>query len=126
MSEVATRQYPPPTPSLMGNSASYSSNDYELVIKTSKEIEYLLEVEFGASGRGLHEKVSSASSQLPPKLCKRLRFLATIRNRLIHERGFDAIPDRVGFIAAFEESKAEIAAVLKERNSKLSYSCVIS
>lgn len=111
----------------MGNSSStYSSNDYELVIKTSKEIEYILEAEFKATGKGLHEKVTSVSSQLTPKLCKRLRFLATIRNRLIHERGFDAIPDRDGFIAAFEESKAEIAAVLQERNSKFAYSCVIS
>ena len=69
-------------------------------------------------------KVSSVSSQLPPKLCKRLRYLATIRNRLIHERGFDAIPDRKGFIAAFEESQADIKMILEERNSK--HSCVIS
>jgi hypothetical protein len=110
----------------MGNSTSYSSNDFELVIKTSKEIEYILEAEFKATGKGLHEKVSSVSSQLPPKLCKRLRFLATIRNRLIHERGFDAIPDRANFIAAFEESKTEIAAVLQERNSKHAHICVIS
>ena len=110
----------------MGNSPSYSSNDYELVIKTSKEIEYILEEEFNATGKGLHEKVTSVSSQLSPKLCKRLRYLATIRNKLIHERGFDAIPDRSNFIGAYEESKAEIAVILKERNSKHAYSCIIS
>lgn len=110
----------------MGNSSSYSSNDYELVIKTSKEIEYILGAEFHATGKGLHEKVTSVSSQLTPKLCKRLRFLATIRNRLIHERGFDSIPDRGNFIAAYEESKLEIAAVLQERNSKHAYTCVVS
>jgi len=111
----------------MGNASSaYSSNDYELVIKTSKEIEYILEAEFHATGKGLHEKVTSVSSQLTPKLCKRLRFLATIRNRLIHERGFDAIPDRNNFIAAFEESKSEIATVLQERNSQHTFSCVVS
>lgn len=110
----------------MGNSTSYSSNDYELVIKASKEIEHILEVEFDAKGKGLHEKVSSVSSQLTPKLCKRIRFLATIRNRLIHERGFDVIPDRGSFIAAFEESKSDIVALLQERNSKQAHSCVIS
>ncbi len=31
------------------------------------------------------------------------RFLATIRNKLVHERGFDQIPDRPRFIAAFEK-----------------------
>jgi hypothetical protein len=39
-------------------SRGYSSNDYELVIKTSKELEYLLEAEWGAQGKGLHEKLN--------------------------------------------------------------------
>lgn len=36
------------------------SNDYELVIRVSKQLEQLLETQFGATGRGLHEKVSTA------------------------------------------------------------------
>jgi hypothetical protein len=39
-------------------------NDYELVIKASKELEYILEHHFGATGKGLHEKISSASPVL--------------------------------------------------------------
>ena len=35
-------------------------NDYELVIRVSKQLEQLLETQFGASGRGLHEKVTTA------------------------------------------------------------------
>lgn len=57
----------------MGGTASSlgpSSNDYELVIKSSKELEYLLEAEFAAAGRGLHERITSASAQLPPRLVK--------------------------------------------------------
>ncbi len=38
----------------------FSDNDYELVIKASKELEHLLETEFGATGRGLHEKIAAA------------------------------------------------------------------
>ena len=110
----------------MGSAQSYSNNDYELVIKTSKELEHLLDFEFHATGKGLHEKVSSVHDQLPDSLCKRMRFLATIRNKLIHERGFDKIPDRAGFISAFEESKCELTKILESRNSKAHSSCVIS
>jgi hypothetical protein len=49
----------------MGATQSYSSNDYELVIKTSKDLEYLLDSEFGAKGKGLHEKISSIQIQIP-------------------------------------------------------------
>lgn len=52
-----------------------------------------------------------------------MRFLATIRNKLIHERGFDAIPDRSNFINAYEESKKEIQILLK--NKKGDSKCII-
>jgi hypothetical protein len=35
----------------------YSRNDFELVIRASKELEWLLDTHFGAYGKGLHEKV---------------------------------------------------------------------
>lgn len=89
-------------------------NDFELVIRVSKELEWVLESYFAASGKGLHEKISSAQG-LPPQLERRMRYLATIRNKLIHERGFDAIPDRPMFIAHFEESRAELAAILSQQ-----------
>jgi hypothetical protein len=54
-----------------------------------------------------------------------MRYLATIRNKLIHERGFDNIPDREAFIKAFETSKSELEVILKERNPNQS-TCVIS
>ena len=41
------------------------SNNYQLVIETSKELEYLLEQVFNTRGHGLHEKVSSVESLLP-------------------------------------------------------------
>jgi len=46
-----------------------------------------------------------------------MRYLATIRNKLIHEPGFDAIPDRAQFIKRFEESVAELQAILRARGS---------
>ncbi|KAK9816479.1 hypothetical protein WJX72_000785 [[Myrmecia] bisecta] len=94
----------------MGGSLSrpeeqYSSNDVELVIRASKDLEHLLDTEFGASGKGLHEKITSCGRQLPDDLIKKMRYLATIRNKLIHEHGVNSIPNRDGFIRSFQESQ---------------------
>jgi hypothetical protein len=110
-----------------GSKPDYSANDFELAIKSSKELEYLLENEFHATGKGLHEKISSASSQLSPRLVKHMRYLATIRNKLVHERGFDAIPDRKYFIRNFEESVQDLKKIVDKRpGGGTSSSCVIS
>lgn len=94
-------------------------NDYELVIKASKELEYVLEHHFGATGKGLHEKISSASPFLPnPSIVKNMRYLATIRNQLVHQRGFDAIPDRPSFIRLFRSSITELEQILEQRQKR--------
>mmetsp|Transcript_7644 Transcript_7644/g.11574 ORF Transcript_7644/g.11574 Transcript_7644/m.11574 type:complete len:114 (+) Transcript_7644:108-449(+) len=100
----------------MGSSSSkvHSKNDFELVIRISKELERLLEVEFGAEGKGLHEKITTANGLSQP-LRKRMRYLATIRNKLVHEWGFDEIPDRDAFIKNFESSKNELEGILQKR-----------
>ena len=61
----------------------------EWTIRESRALESLLEERYGARGRGLHEKISDVNAQLPRELTKRLRFVATIRNRLVHEDGFE-------------------------------------
>ncbi len=106
----------------MGGASSkalHASNDFELVIRSSKELEYLLETHFGAVAAagapplGLQDKITIAGGAgVPPALQKRMRYLATIRNRLVHDRGFDAIPDRAAFIASFEASVAELNALV--------------
>ena len=112
----------------MGNTTSYSTNDYELVIKISKDLEYLLDTEFHANGKGLHEKINSISKEvgLSNNLIKKMRYLATIRNKLIHERGYDMIPDRNIFIKNYEESKEILNQILVTRNSQLTSKCIIS
>ena len=107
----------------MGNAVAKQApaaiNDYELVIRVSKELEWILETYFGAQGKGLHEKISAADSAglLPAHLTRRMRYLATIRNKLIHERGFDAIPDRARFLGEFESSRGEIEDLLAYRDA---------
>jgi hypothetical protein len=112
----------------MGSSSSKHSfldcsNDYELVIKSSKELEYILDTNFEAHGKGLHEKISTARG-LPNQLVKDMRFLATVRNKLIHERGFDKIEDRAGFIKAFTRSALALEEMTKSNNKKDS-SCIL-
>lgn len=113
----------------MGLSQSrYSDSDYELAIKAAKQLECQLESQFGAEGKGLHEKLNSVatSGELPDWLLKKMRYLATLRNRLVHENGFDRIPSRASFIQAFEESEAAMVKIVSGRgNGKSQSICVI-
>ena len=102
-------------------------NDYELAIRISKELEYYLEIHFKATGKGLHEKITSAqrnynniyiktNKQFPIHLIKNMRRLATIRNKLIHNRFYNAIDDKKGFIHTFEESYIELQQIIIKMN----------
>ena len=62
-------------------------SSYEIVIENCKDLEGRL-AKMGAEGKGLHEKTSSISAVLCPELVKKLRAVATIRNKLIHEEDF--------------------------------------
>ncbi|MEZ6140235.1 MAG: hypothetical protein R3B84_06650 [Zavarzinella sp.] len=77
--------------------------DYELVIKWCKTFEQMLEQGLGAQGRGLHEKVSAVQTKLPEALVKKLRFVATIRNKLVHESSMDKLDDRPRFELVCQE-----------------------
>lgn len=71
----------------MGSSFSTPSytrytNDFELVIRVTKDLDHLLETEFGApSGRdvGLHDKITYAqqTASLSPGTVRKLRYLVT-------------------------------------------------
>lgn len=95
---------------------------------SSKELEHLLDTEFGASGKGLHEKISSVENELTPELVRNMRYLATIRNKLVHVHGFNAIPDRTKFIKNFQSSCKELKEILRQRQSgsATSSNCIIS
>src|SRR5437868_12939459 len=85
--------------------------DVELAITRTKTLEALLEAGLGATGRGLHEKVSSVEPRLPPPLVRKLRFVATIRNKIVHEASYTALDDRAGFVRACDEAEQELRAL---------------
>src|SRR5258708_37701277 len=83
-----------------------STSDIELAVTTARRLESLLETRFGASGRGLHEKLASVEANLPPDALRDGRYVATIRNRVVHEDSF-SLPDRDRFLRcaqAFEKA----------------------
>lgn len=43
----------------------------------------------GAEGRGLHEKVTSVEDKINSSLVKKIRYIASIRNKVLHEDGFE-------------------------------------
>lgn len=56
----------------------YADTLAQVVIRVSKELEYVLETHFLSTGKGLHEKITNADD-LPEGLVRKMRFLATIR-----------------------------------------------
>lgn len=57
------------------------------ILDYSTQIESLL-VELGAIGRGMHEKLDSIESIIDPFMVKKIRWIATIRNKAVHEANF--------------------------------------
>lgn len=92
----------------MGNvEARHSDNDFELTVRAAKELEHLLEHNFRAQGQGLHQKIKAvqAAEGLPLTLVQKMRYIATLRSKLVHEHGYNSIPNRDLFIRNFEDSK---------------------
>ena len=98
-----------------GKGFVYSSNDYQLAIEASKELEHLLEHEFNAHGQGLHEMVSSVERLLPVPTGRSIRYVATLRNRLIHDRQMRALPDRPLFISKFDNAMTELNILIDQK-----------
>ncbi len=61
----------------------------ELAVRASKQLEGILESELGATGKGLHEKVTSVERHLPDSLIRKLRRIATIRNNAVHNPDYE-------------------------------------
>ncbi|MBA4062895.1 MAG: DUF4145 domain-containing protein [Isosphaera sp.] len=93
-------------------------SDVELAVTRAKALEALL-AQAGAAGKGLHEKVTSAEGRLPPPLVKKLRFVATVRNKIVHEADYQRIDDRAGFVRACDEAEAELRALLAPAGGSL-------
>jgi hypothetical protein len=77
------------------------------IIKRSRQLETLLRRHYHAEGKGLHQLVSSCEDRLPHDVIKKLRFIATIRNKAVHEDGF-VLNDQRAFDTACRECLKEL------------------
>jgi hypothetical protein len=88
-------------------------SDIEEVIKVSKKIEGILRNQYKADGRGLHELVTSIQSKLDSELVRDLRKIATIRNHVIHQDGYNFNKDKNKF---FQTSERVLSKLAKRQN----------
>lgn len=59
------------------------------VIGFARDLEQLLTEVYGATALGLHAKITHAEKQLGSERVKQLRFVASVRNRVAHEKDVD-------------------------------------
>ena len=62
------------------------------IIEYNKKIESLLTEKFQASGKGLHTKLTSVETKLSADLVKKIRYIASVRNKLVHEDDYKNVP----------------------------------
>ncbi len=62
----------------------------------------LLRTQYHAEGKGLHQLISSCEERLPHDVIAKLRFIATVRNKVVHEDNYK-LDDRKGFMAACDD-----------------------
>lgn len=86
-----------------------TAEDFKLVLGRCKALEAVLTEKFGAVGRGLHEKADSCIQRLPESTVKRLRFIASVRNKTMHEVGY--VPPIQSYAQACDAAESELAAL---------------
>ena len=85
------------------------------VLKRTKRIETLLG-KLGGVGRGLHEKLTSVQDRLDDAALKRGRFLASVRNKLLHEDGYTLTDHTFArFITAADNLESHITTLLEPK-----------
>ena len=83
-----------------------------MILDKTKRIETLLS-EMGAVGKGLHEKLSSIESDIDKGVAKSIRFIASIRNKFLHDANFK-LTDEI--LSDFESSCEKVLRYLIAKN----------
>ncbi|MGR5178563.1 DUF4145 domain-containing protein [Vibrio parahaemolyticus] len=82
-------------------------SDIESVVLRTRRIEKLLRQQYHADGKGLHQLVTSCEERLPHDVISKLRYIATIRNKVVHEEDFE-LDDMSGFMRTCDECEQEL------------------
>ncbi|MDN3696647.1 DUF4145 domain-containing protein [Vibrio cortegadensis] len=82
-------------------------SDIEKVVTHTRKIEKLLRVQYHADGKGLHQLITSSEERLPHDVIGKLRYIATIRNKIVHEDNYK-LDDRKQFLSVCDECEREL------------------
>ncbi|ELA8262930.1 DUF4145 domain-containing protein [Vibrio alginolyticus] len=82
-------------------------SDIEKVVMRTRTIEKLLRTQYHAEGKGLHQLINSCEERLPHDVIAKLRLIATVRNKVVHEDDYK-LDDRKGFMAACDACEKEL------------------
>ena len=107
-------------------------NEFELVIKASKELEFLLAKLIGTEPdgparnemlpTGLHGKLNMVPpAKLRARLVRDVRWIATMRNKLVHEYDFNELTDgeRTMVREKYESSRKYLVDLVEKRLSAI-------
>ncbi len=81
--------------------------EIEQVVLRTRRLETLLRQHYHAEGKGLHQLISSCEDRLPHDIVAKLRYIATMRNQVVHQDGYQ-LPDKRGFIKACIQCEKEL------------------
>jgi hypothetical protein len=98
-----------------GHDTQAGSTDIEVVVLKAKHIEHRLAHAFGAHGRGLHEKITSVAQHFSASEVQHFRYVATIRNRMMHDIDYNCLEHRERFLHACAAIDQAIDAILHRR-----------
>lgn len=82
-------------------------SDIEQVVKRTRRIEKLLRLQYHANGKGLHQLITSCEERLPRDVVKKLRYIATIRNKIVHEDNYK-LENKAKFLTVCNECEKEL------------------
>ena len=103
-------------------------SDIDLALSRCKRIEQRLRHNYRVDGRGLHELVDAAKAKngLPTPLVRKLRLIATVRNKIVHDADYTKIEDRRGFVRACDEAERELDELAGPRDTLRTTIIVVS
>lgn len=96
-------------------------DDIGRVVRYSRRLERLLKEHYHAEGKGLHQLVTSCEQRLPHDSVKQLRFVATVRNKAVHQDGYE-----VDDIRGYERTCIKLEKQLVPRATKRIWWLVVS
>lgn len=94
----------------------------ETIVRGCGTMETILQNRWKSTGRGLHQKVTNTPYEIPPSMVKKLRWIATVRNRVVHENLVLGDQQFHDIVQGIQEATAflETAEVGRKRTGKFS------